>query len=384
MKTADNLYKSKNPDLNCASKIFEGFPDGVVIKDENLRYISANKSYCSLFLMGNTDSLTGNIKNKYLTDKNIRLISDADNQVKNEMRPLNYIINTETDKILSITSCPVLADRNFCGLISVVKDITQEEIIKEKFVNRHFKYMNAEKRLQAQRETFVASIGHDLKNPTIAQIRGLELLLKGAFGNFNTEQKEILEMVLDSCRYMNGMLSSLLSTYRNYGGAIKLNFDEFNFISLLNECISEMLYVAKDKGISITTEYENPGITICADRVQIKRVIMNLLSNGIKYAFKDTELQLKVAYDGSFLFFQFENQSPYLTEEKQRTIFARYVSYSGINKELGIGLGLYASNKIIKSHSGEMFVQSSKENRNIFGFKIPVEQHQESEVEICL
>ena len=85
--------------------------------------------------------------------------------------------------------------------------------------------------------------GHDLKNPTIAQIRSLELLLKGNFGNLNNEQAEIVEMVLDSCRYMYGMLSTLLATYRNDNGEIKFNFAEFLFSELVNECVSEMLYV---------------------------------------------------------------------------------------------------------------------------------------------
>ena len=72
-----------------------------------------------------------------------------------------------------------------------------------------------EESLQRQRETFVASLSHDLKNPTIAQIRALELILKGDFGKVTTEQREIMEMVLDSCKYMNAMLCSVLATYKN-------------------------------------------------------------------------------------------------------------------------------------------------------------------------
>ena len=76
-------------------------------------------------------------------------------------------------------------------MISIIKDITQEEAIKEDFVNRHFEYINTERKLQAQREIFVASLGHDLKNPTLAQIRCLELLLSGDFGEISNEQKEL-------------------------------------------------------------------------------------------------------------------------------------------------------------------------------------------------
>jgi two-component system NarL family sensor kinase len=182
---------------------------------------------------------------------------------------------------------------------------------------------------------------------------------------------------------MNGMLSSLLATYRNYGGAVKLHFEEFSMSYLVNECISEMMYVARDKNLIIKSNFENEN-TVYADRVQIKRVVMNLLSNAIKYAYKNTDLVISVHNDFENVNFQFENKSPYIPEEKQKTIFARYVSYAGIHKELGIGLGLYASKKIIESHHGEIYVKSYKDDRNIFGFRIPVKQKNNCVKEVLL
>ena len=383
MKTTEDLLKTGELSLLSFGSVFGNCPEGIVLKNERFEYLIVNKSYCKIFNIHDIGKIIGNTANEYLSAESKKLISDADAEVKSSLAPFSYVINTEENKILSITTTPIIIEENFLGLISIVRDITQEEAIKEKFVNKHFEYINRERQLQSQRETFVASIGHDLKNPTIAQIRGLELLLKGSFGEFNSEQREILEMVLDSCRYMNGMLSSLLATYRNYGGAVKLNFEEFNFITLLSECVSEMLYVAKDKGVSITTKAPDSELILCADKVQIKRVIMNLLSNGIKYAYKDTELKLSVKVAEGNIVFQFENNSPYISEEKQKTIFARYVSYSGVNKELGIGLGLYASKKIIESHNGKIYVKSYKDERNIFGFTMPQKRADNSDVRIC-
>ena len=105
--------------------------------------------------------------------------------------------------------------------------------------------------LQAQRETFVASLSHDLKNPTIAQIRAIELILKGKFGKVQPEQREIMEMLLDSCKYMNAMLGSVLATYRNEKGTIQLNTEEVSIADLAVECTDEMIYLANDKGIKI-------------------------------------------------------------------------------------------------------------------------------------
>ncbi len=230
---------------------------------------------------------------------------------------------------------------------------------------------NSGENLETQRETFVASVSHDLKNPTIAQIRALELFLKGSFGQIKPEQREILEMVLDSCKYMNAMLCSLLATYRNEKGTIKLTNEEVSIADLAIECVDEMIYLAKDKDINIQIKNTAAKESIYGDRVQIKRVIMNLLSNGIKYAYKNSVLNIEIFNIQNFTCFQFENNSPYITPENREKIFARYVSFAKAHKQFGIGLGLYASKKIVEAHGGEIYVRSYPDSRNIFGFKIP-------------
>ncbi len=88
--------------------------------------------------------------------------------------------------------------------------------------------------------------------------------------------------------------------------------------------------------------------------------------------------------NNNFCLFEFDNESPYIPKEKQKAIFARYVSYASAHKELGIGLGLYASKKIIDAHNGTIYLESSTENKNKFGFKIPIKQNLETPItEIC-
>jgi len=223
--------------------------------------------------------------------------------------------------------------------------------------------------LQKQRETFIASLSHDLKNPTIAQIRAIELLLKGKFGKILPEQREIIEMILDSCKYMNAMLGNVLTTYRNEEGIINLENEKVSIADLALECTDEMIYLAKDKGIKICLENNAEKEYVWGDKVQLRRVIMNLLSNSIKYAYPNTKLLIQIYNEKNYTCFKYENKSSYLTPDKQKKIFARYISFS--ESCGGMGLGLYASKKIVEAHSGIIFVESFEDDRNIFGFKIP-------------
>jgi K+-sensing histidine kinase KdpD len=100
-----------------------------------------------------------------------------------------------------------------------------------------------------------------------------------------------------------------------------------------------------------------------------------LLTNSIKYAFRQTKVFINVYNEDNYTCFKFENESPYLSEEKRKKIFARYVSFSQSDKINGIGLGLYASQKIVEAHGGEIFVESYEENKNVFGFKIPNDEY---------
>lgn len=225
--------------------------------------------------------------------------------------------------------------------------------------------------IQAQRENFVASLSHDLKNPTIAQIRALELFLKGSFGQIPPKQREILEMVLDSCKYMNAMLASLLTTYKYDKGSIKLSNDDISMLDLAQECVEEVMYLAKDKEVSIEVKNMAKEVQFFGDKVQLKRVVMNLMSNGIKYAYKNSKIIIKVYNEGKYTCYSLENRSTYMNPEKCKKIFAKYVSFASAHKEYGIGLGLYASKKIVEAHEGIIFVESFKDERNIFGFKIP-------------
>ena len=478
--SAINEYRQNSYYTNILSVLFKDCPDGIVFKDKDSKYLAANDAFLKFYKINNPRDLIGKKVCKTLSKENLKLVSDVNSAIEEDKQPISYIMNIENEKglnkIYNITTTPILDKLEFLGTVSIVKDVTHEESVKERFVLKHFQlksllenipmliYMqdknlnyitgtkpslnfvqegfdafsgihidknksrieedeenkfvilnnkilvkekevidykgtphwykvykvpindfnndvtgiitlanniDAEKQLNSQRETFVASLGHDLKNPTIAQIRGLELLLKGAFGEISLSQRELVEMILDSCRYMNGMLSTLLATYRNNEGITELSYSEFSLPDLVMECVSEMIYVAKDKGVGISINSNlNPEI-INADRVQIKRVIMNLLSNGIKYSFKDSILKLSVYKENGKACFEFENKSPYIAEEKQKTIFAQYVTYASSHKEYGTGLGLYSSKKIIEAHSGKIFVKSYKDNRNIFGFKLP-------------
>lgn len=229
-----------------------------------------------------------------------------------------------------------------------------------------------EKRISEQRETYIATLSHDLKTPTIAQVRALELMLSGQFGEFNQEQKDMLKLTLDSCNYMYDMVYTLLSTYKFENGDISLNFSSFNFTKVVKESIKELMNLAKENYITIEFEDFKP-VVITADRIEMKRVVVNLLSNAINYAFQNSRIYISCLKVGNNIEFSVKNSSPYIEPSVMNGLFRKYVTHSDKFNKVGVGLGLYLSKKIVEAHGGKIIAKSFKNQSNIFGFSIPLD-----------
>lgn len=229
-----------------------------------------------------------------------------------------------------------------------------------------------EKRISEQRETYIATLSHDLKTPTIAQVRALELMLSGQFGEFNQEQKDMLKLTLDSCNYMYDMVYTLLSTYKFENGDISLNFSSFNFTKVVRESIKELMNLAKENYITIEFGDFKP-VVITADRIEMKRVVVNLLSNAINYAFQNSRIYISCLKVGNNIEFSVKNSSPYIEPSVMNGLFRKYVTHSDKFNKVGVGLGLYLSKKIVEAHGGKIIAKSFKNQSNIFGFSIPLD-----------
>ena len=171
---------------------------------------------------------------------------------------------------------------------------------------------------------------------------------------------------------MYEMLSTLLSTYKYENGDFILNYEKCNIISLVEEVCNELEAILKEKNVNICIKTEGENFDIECDRVQVKRVITNILGNAISYAYNDTEIVITIKQQENNISFEAKNESPYINPETMESLFKKYVSHAAKYNKIGVGLGLYLSKQIIEAHNGDIYAQSFKENYNIFGFVLPL------------
>jgi len=333
-----------------------GMPIATYLKDLNGNVTYENKM--AMDFLGLSDS--DNANKWHYKEKRADEISNEDNEIINECRCISrekqITLKNNDKRWFKVTKCPIINhEKKVIGICSVARDI------------------DAEKTAAEQRETYVATLTHDLKTPTIAQIKALDLLLNEHMGPLNDEQKELLTLTKDSCNFMYEMLSTLLSTYKYENGDYVLNYEKCNIISLAEESINELEAMLKEKNVTVHVHTEGSNFDTELDKMQIKRVMTNLLGNAISYAYDNTQIDITIKQDEDGIGFEAKNESAYINPETMNNLFKKYVSHAAKFNKVGVGLGLYLSKQIINAHNGEIYAKSFEDNHNIFGFVLPIE-----------
>ena len=335
--------------------VLRGMPIATYLKD-----LAGNVTYenkMAIDFLGLSDSDNAN-KWKY-KEKRADEIKNEDNEIINSCECISreklITLKNNDKRWFKITKCPIINhEKKVIGVCSIARDI------------------NAEKTAAEQRETYVATLTHDLKTPTIAQIKALDLLLNDHMGPLNNEQRELLMLTKDSCNFMYEMLSTLLSTYKYENGDYTLNYEKCNIISLVEETVNELDSMLKEKNVIIHINKEGKTFDTACDRMQIKRVITNILGNAISYAYNNTQIQINIKQNKNIIEVETKNKSSYINPETMNNLFKKYVSHAAKFNKVGVGLGLYLSKQIIDAHKGDIYAKSFEDNHNMFGFKLPL------------
>lgn len=229
------------------------------------------------------------------------------------------------------------------------------------------------KDLQEQQKTFIAMLTHDLKTPIRAEMRALELLLKGSFGDLTPEQSSIIQDILHSSYYMFNMVDNLLSTYKYENDNIILNKEYIDINQLIKSCYSKLRYMFEEKNQEAVLDFKSENLVVYIDELELKRVIMNLFSNAIFYTPENGKIIIKTESDDKEFKVSFIDNGKGISEEDLANLFNKYTSHAKKFKQVGTGLGLYLSKKIINSHNGQIYVKSSEGKGSTFAFDMPID-----------
>lgn len=241
-------------------------------------------------------------------------------------------------------------------------------------VNRN-KEIEDLKKLEAFRREFLADVSHELKTPLFSAQGFVHTLLDGAAEDKKIRRK-FLKRAARSLDNLDSLIQDLLTLSQIETGEIKMHFEHFNIVNSVVEIVDQMENKAYKQGLKIRLdkEYKHP-IFVYADSERIYRVIMNLVSNAIKYT-DEGEVIVGIEVIGDKVELAVRDTGVGIPPEQIKRVFERFFRVDkSRSKELGgTGLGLAIVKHIIEAHDSKVSVLSSVGKGSTFSFKLPIGQ----------
>ncbi len=254
---------------------------------------------------------------------------------------------------ISINAAPLFdTDGNLTGGIGTFMDVTSRRIITR------------------GKEDFISIASHELKTPVTALKASLQLLQRSHDRLPPESREKLVNQSITSLDRLSGLINSLLDTSRIEQGQLKLEKRLFTISELFDDCCSNFSEIT-DQEIIFQGDTDQQ---VVADNQQIGQVMINFITNAIKYAPESKQIIITAKKtDDEEIKISVKDQGPGIPKEKQEHLFKRYyrTNYHG-QKFTGLGLGLFISGDIIKEHGGKVGVESEEGQGSEFWFTLPI------------
>lgn len=227
------------------------------------------------------------------------------------------------------------------------------------------------KRMETFRREFIADISHELKTPIFAAQGFVHTLLDGAVEDKKVRGK-FLKKAAKSLDGLDMLVQDLLTISQMETGETKMHFENFDIVALTRETIDQLEGKAEKRKIDVKLESSNQQLFVKADYHRIYQVMMNLVSNAIKYTKKEGKVVIRFTQENEWVTTYVTDNGRGIPKEDLKRIFERFyrVEKSRSREKGGTGLGLSIVKHIMEAHDSTIEVESEVKVGSTFSFKL--------------
>lgn len=226
--------------------------------------------------------------------------------------------------------------------------------------------------LDKLKSMFLASMSHELRTPLNSIIGFTGLILMGMTGEINEEQRKQLSMVQSSANHLLNLINDILDISKIESDKIELTIEEINVQDLISEVLSTLQPMVSKKKIEIESDYDG-NMFISSDKRRVKQILMNLVSNAVKFTEKGKISICAKGGSGNILI-NVSDTGIGIKKEEMKKLFQPFqqIDMSSTKQYEGTGLGLYLCKKLISLLKGTINVESEFGKGSTFTVTFPI------------
>ena len=314
-----------------------------------------------------------NIQNKTIL-YNDKLLSDdiQDNDISFQSKII-IPFQVKDDLWATLALFDTKPDRYDSDTQQLVQFICKELVMLIRYIAK----LNEIERIKAD---FTSMIVHDLRSPLSGVFALLKLIRENRVGAVNEKQKEMLSQILSTLNKVLNLVNDVLDVSKLESGRIDLILKGTDFNDIIEESIHNICILAEEKDIKIVNNFPASCSKITGDETKLEQVIINLLSNSIKFSPEHSRIIIsgeKVFNkndESKWLKFSIQDFGIGISNDAINLIFDKYMqTKTGQNSvKKGTGLGLAICKMIIHAHGGKIWAESQEGRGSTFHFTLPI------------
>ncbi|MCK4285100.1 MAG: PAS domain-containing sensor histidine kinase [Candidatus Lokiarchaeota archaeon] len=256
--------------------------------------------------------------------------------------------------------------------LATIIDISEKKETERLIVEENKKLLE----LSQIRRDLISRVSHELKTPLSSIYAASQFLLQEFREQLEGSPIKFIEMIHKSGQKLKQLIEDLLDMSIVESGKLKLGLQNEDLGELIKECMNDIEYRANVRKIRVRFDHLNP-IFLEIDKLRIEQVIINLLSNSIKFTPTGGAIYIELTEDDKWIEISIRDTGVGLTKKEQKMLFQKFGKIERKGKKFdidseGSGLGLYISKEIVELHKGMILVDSKGRNKGAtFIIKLP-------------
>lgn len=228
---------------------------------------------------------------------------------------------------------------------------------------------------------FLSSMSHELRTPLNAILGFGQLLKNDSKHPISEAQQRAVKHILNSGSHLLTLIDEVLDLAKIEAGQERMSIENTNIADVIESCLSLVQTTAEQHQIEIKNEIDNEHSTVLADYTRLKQVIVNLLTNAIKYNTEDGSVTLSTENREGTVRLKIADTGPGIPPDKFEELFHPFSRLGAETTEIeGTGIGLTISKKLIELMDGTIGVDSKVGEGSVFYIDLPMAAVQESQM----